>query len=129
MPVISPSVFSSIYEERVKGSHMMWRQESYRGSANRARKFRSHFGCDAHHCALLWRRLQMNSLDGLKGWKPAHLLDALFFLKVYASEGVGSCFAKCDEKTLRKWNWTVIEAIANLDCVRAHHFPSIYLTG
>ena len=67
--------------------------------------------------AVLWHRLYVNDPTHLRGWKPHHLLDALFFLKVYSSEDVHSGFSGCDPKTLRKWNWIVIEAIAQLDCV------------
>ena len=69
-------------------------------------------------CALLWNKLYQSSTDNLAGWKPEYLLNALFFLKVYASEEVNATVAHMDEKTLRKWNWIVIKAISDLNCVR-----------
>lgn len=115
--LVSPDVFSKVLEDRTAGSKL-WRAECRRDSRNRVRKFRAHFGVDSIHCSLLWEALADNSVDGLYGWKPYHLLDALFFLKVYPSEDCGCTFARCDAKTLRKWNWKVIEAISDLEFVR-----------
>ena len=46
--------------------------------------------------------------------RPQHLLWALMFLKMYASTSVNASFARCDEKTFRKWCWKVIEALSSL---------------
>ena len=119
MLLAHPAVFQSAYLERLHAGNL-WRQRNYRGRSNLARKFKSHFGMDHTHCALLYNKIHQQTGGGLT-WKPKHLLDALFFLKVYSSEGVGAHFASCDEKTLRKWNWIVIDAIASLECVSATH--------
>jgi hypothetical protein len=51
----------------------------------------------------------------MKKWRPEHLLDALYFLNVHPTESMSSSFAGKDEKTVHKWNWIVIQAIAEMD--------------
>ena len=51
----------------------------------------------SHHPVRLFVRMSdrfslVDSTDDLRGWKPEHLLDALFFLKVYASAEVNACW-------------------------------------
>lgn len=48
-------------------------------------------------------------------WRPAHSLDALFFLKVHGTEQINSTFSGRDTESLQKWNWHMIEAIANVE--------------
>jgi hypothetical protein len=48
---------------------------------------------------------------------PIHLLWMLCFLKLYNSENAMASQCCCDEKTLRKWAWYMIEAVASLDVV------------
>ena len=49
--------------------------------------------------------------------EPKHLLWALLFLKVYASEQVIRKFTGADEKTSRKWIWLFIGYIEELKIV------------
>ena len=113
--IIAPEVFRGVFLERMQG------RKQRRGICLK-RRFVSYFGVDEHCCSVLWHKLHSNDPAGLVGWRPHHLLDALFFLKVYVSEEVAAGFARCDEKTLRKWNWTVLKAISYLPCVRKHNF-------
>lgn len=114
--ILDASVFDQLFRDFLRRQGRYWRPSNF-GPTNRARKFRSYYGMDYQHCAILWNKLYEQSTDNLQGWKPKNLLDALFFLRVYASEEVNAGFAGCDEKTLRKWNWKVLGAIADLNCV------------
>ena len=81
----------------------------------RNRLFRSFFGTSSKISALLWRFI---SIDRNKHSTaaPKHLLWALLFLKIYATEYVHCAFAGgVDPKTFRKWCWIFVKAIANLD--------------
>ena len=115
--IVDPMVFNNIFVNRLTATGKLWKPH-YLGVATHARRFRSYYGIDYEDCAILWNKLYTSNPDQMVGWKPKHLLDALFFLKVYASEEVNAGLSGCDEKTLRKWNWTIIKAIAELDCVR-----------
>lgn len=86
--------------------------------ATEDRRFRANFGTTPAICAILWGMISPNETMP-KGVKYFHLLWALMFLKLYASEHVLSGIAKCDEKTYRKWTWLFIMALADLvpECV------------
>lgn len=118
MVIVSPEVFKRAFLTRLRE-----RRVKKVDIVNR-RRFSAHFGLDEDACAILWNKLYSVDPASMVDWKPYHLLDALFFLNVYSAEGVGACFAGCDEKTLRKWNWRVLDAIANLDCVRCFFVSS-----
>ena len=114
--IIDPKVFKQAFVDR-----LISRPVNHRGNFTLTRRFQTHFGLNYHQCAVLWNKLyQVSEPEGMSTWKPHHLLDALFFLKVYPAEGIGACFAGSDEKTLRKWNRIVLKAIAQLgvSCVR-----------
>lgn len=115
--LLSDAAFNLAYEERVQlpRSWTRRRMPLYAPLA-RARKFKSLFGLDVDQATKLWNALE--KFNDMSGWKPVDVLDALYFLKVYPTEHVQSAFAKKDEKTLRKWNWKIVEAIADLPCVR-----------
>ena len=122
MSIVQPAVFEAVFHEMMATNKFFKlsrrRREQLRGSGLTAeRRFLGLFGLNSYQVARLWNALERNSLEDLKGWKPKHLLDALFFLKVYSCEHVGAIFGDCDEKTLRKWNWKVIKAIGDLPCV------------
>lgn len=76
------------------------------------RKFLAHFGVPALICEILW-----DKLGASLNFKPKHLLWALLFLKTYNTEHVMSTILKTDEKTLRKYVWMVVDALANLNLV------------
>jgi hypothetical protein len=64
----------------------------------------------------LWKRiLQKNRGSMPRGASPKHLLWALHFLKDYGMEAVLTTFLMADEKTIRKWVWYMVEAIASMD--------------
>lgn len=109
---LSMAAFCVAFDERVHYRGNAKRPTLARSALNRGRKFKSLFGLSI---AKLWNAL--DRYNDMSGWHPTHLLDALYFLKVYPTESVHAAFAGKDEKTLRKWNWKVIEAIAELPCV------------
>ena len=43
------------------------------------------------------------------------LLIAFYYMKVYSTENVNATSCHIDEKTMRKWSWKGINAIAGLD--------------
>ncbi|ETV65881.1 hypothetical protein H257_17522 [Aphanomyces astaci] len=75
------------------------------------RRFRSLFGVDPNIVTLLWVEKQHN----LEETVVAHLLWALMFLKLYATETVHAALAWVDENTFRKWAWSWIEHLAHLE--------------
>lgn len=79
------------------------------------RKFRSFFGVAPNICALIWSLLN-GKRD--RGSKPIHLLWALLFLNKYDTEELHAAITEVDVKTFRKWSWTFINLISNLDVVR-----------
>jgi len=62
------------------------------------RRFRSLFGVSPNLVPLLWAERE----DRPDETVPTHLLWALMFLKVYATESVHAAIAGVDEKTFRK---------------------------
>jgi len=85
------------------------------------RRFAAHFGCSVDMCMLIWRKLQRaETLPNMA--LPKHLLWTLAFLKLYGSEMVMAALCGCHEKTLRKWVWSFIEAIACLEIVSCGGF-------
>jgi hypothetical protein len=66
-------------------------------------------------CNELWTMLVEQGLP--KQASPIHMLWALCFMKQYAAESVLASMCDCDEKTLRKWVWIMVEQIAKLDLV------------
>lgn len=72
--------------------------------------FKSHFGTTPGVCAFVWNAIAQHSA----GAEFYHLLWALMFIKIYASEAVlkGKAGVQ-DEKTLTKWTWIVLRAIEN----------------
>lgn len=77
------------------------------------RRFRSHFGTTPALCAYLWDRIDKLSLPA--GAKWYHLLWALLFLKLYATEEVLSgMVGGVDEKTYRRWTWEILRALSEL---------------
>jgi hypothetical protein len=81
------------------------------------RRFRELFGINAEICAKLWL-LCLPLLP--ESASPVHLLWALYFLRQYSIEGINASFAKCDEKTFRKWCWIMIGVLASLELVCLH---------
>ena len=77
------------------------------------REFRSQFGVSWYVCEDVWNLLQVNLP---KKWRePKHLLWSLIFLKVYKNEKTHSIIAGTSVKTFRKWAWSVLEDVSELD--------------
>ncbi|KAG9399900.1 hypothetical protein AC1031_011321 [Aphanomyces cochlioides] len=76
----------------------------YPNKAQTGRRFKSMFGVSPSIASILWKDLQPTPSDA----KPCHLLWALLFLKVYATEHVHAALCQVDEKTFRKWTWIMI---------------------
>jgi hypothetical protein len=80
------------------------------------RRYRSKFGVSPLMCLAVWRKIvKARGQKGMRGTQPKHLLWALMWLKTYQTENCMSGPAKADEKTLRKWCWFFINAIADLE--------------
>jgi hypothetical protein len=96
-----------------EGRLVMGHRNKHRSADVEDRRFRSTFGTTAVICAILLDMLSPNEKMP-NGVKCCHLLWALMFMKLYASENVLCGMAKCDEKTFRKWSWIFVSALAGL---------------
>lgn len=74
-------------------------------------RFRAHFGTSPGVCALCWSLIELKLP---RNYLYTHLLWALLFLKVYATESVLSSKCCCDEKTFRTKVWTIIKMIDSI---------------
>ena len=83
------------------------------------RRFRAYYGVTHTVSYKLWLNLRAQIPENCK---PCHLLWTLNFLKTYDTEMVRSALFRVDEKTMRKWQWIVIDAISNLKLVRYFYF-------
>ncbi|KAL3795485.1 hypothetical protein ACHAWO_001837 [Cyclotella atomus] len=82
-------------------------------------RFREYFGCSAEIALIVWNLLIQYELLPDEA-QIAHHLWALFFMKIYAKEkvtcgAVGGQGGAIDPKTLRKYIWPMIKAIAGLE--------------
>ena len=83
--------------------------------ATEERRFRELFGCGAPIALTLWRMLVEEETIP-EGGTIQHFLWALMFLKVYGKEAqLCSLAGGIDPKTLRKWVWSFITPIADLE--------------
>lgn len=78
------------------------------------RRFQPLFGVSPALRAVAWN-LMGSSLP--RGPSPRHLLWALLFLKVYATEHVSAIISGVDEKTFRKWSWEFAALVSALKVV------------
>lgn len=83
------------------------------GTAALVEKFRSNFKYSPSRCAYIYSRIVEKSEIPM-GYEPKHLLWTLYFLLTYATERRMCCFFKADRKTIRKFTWPTISAIASL---------------
>lgn len=97
----------------VLGAQLLQRAPSL-SAVDDHRRFRALFGASPRVCFLLWSLLC--GLCPPQG-KPVHMLWALMFLKVYATEHVHAALAGVDEKTFRKWQWKFVKLLASLKLV------------
>ncbi len=76
-----------------------------------SQRFRALFGTSPSVFCRFWQMFVQRRPENSK---PYHMLCALMFLKVYASENDHAALAGVDEKTYRKWQWTFARLIARL---------------
>lgn len=109
------------------GNEIMGRRNGrYAAQCTEKRRFHAFFGTTPFICALLWAMIEP-SRTLPRGYHPKHLLWALMFMKVYASEPVHRRLAgNPDEKTFRKWVWLFVHAIEGLEqSVVSFFLPSL----
>ena len=70
------------------------------------RTFRTLFGVSPEVCVDLWQICKFK-----KSTRPKHLLWALLFIKVYATEDVLCSIAHTNRRTFRDWMWPTLEAV------------------
>ncbi len=75
--------------------------------------FRSNFKYSPSRCAFLFLRIVNNPVLP-NAYEPKHLLWTLNFLLTYATERRMCCFLKANRKTIRKYTWPTITALASL---------------
>ena len=81
--------------------------------ATQLEKFRHNFKYMPARCAIIFS-LTRNHPTIPKGYQPKHLLWTLYFLLTYTTERRLCCVLKADRKTIRKYTWPTITAIACL---------------
>jgi len=104
---------------KIEGSDIMSRAGAKAATDSRfSRRFSSAFGVKAYVCPAIWNMLESSDVIKVENRHPKHLLWALMFLKVYASEDVLAALAGVHVNTLRKWLWIYVKAVAKLNVVR-----------
>lgn len=85
-------------------------------------RFRSFFGCGAEVALITWKRMVRHDLlpREVEDASILHFMWALFFMMVYPGDKAASALAggsqgAIDPKTLRKYVWPMIRAIASLE--------------
>ena len=123
----TPADFYTISKE-IQNRH----GESSGSESSEDRRFCSFFGCSGEVAVRLWTMLVQCLLLPHKG-QILHLLWALFFMKCYPTEepecaAAGGQRGAVDPKTLRKYIWPFIVAIADLESrvVSKVYFHSCY---
>jgi hypothetical protein len=86
----------------------------FRGLSNFNRKLRSHFGVSEDVLNTLWTLV--HPLQPPAG-KAKYLLWALYYLKVYPTDVVGSSTCQVDKKTYTKWINVYFSLMAGLNLV------------
>lgn len=90
-------------------------KDDVRSTQTEDREFRSLFGIGAIATLAAWYLLRNHDLIPLNG-SMVHLLWAMMFLKVYATETVMSRMTHVkDPKTFRHWVWPFISALSDLE--------------
>jgi hypothetical protein len=98
------------------GKDMMGRSEKRMGTmASEERRFRELFGVSPEVALVMWNLLLEYRLVPFKG-TMTHFLWTLCFLKVYAKlQPMCALCGGIDPKTLKKWVWAFIDALASLE--------------
>lgn len=87
------------------------------------RDFRDIFGCGPNVALLTWRLLEEYDLIPEKGTAD-HFMWALLFLKGCSTEARNkiNC-GGADKKTMRKWMWLFVQALADLEPYTVSSLP------
>lgn len=102
----------------VLGLEMAGHQVSVLSQKTNERRFASSYGCSWHVCAETWNLLwdTEHPIMSRKRVERKHFLWALALMKSGESEhSIAGKLGLKSEKTLRKWAWLFIVAIADLD--------------
>lgn len=78
------------------------------------RRFKALLGVTPLVCSVAWKKLSAKLPEKAK---PRHLLWALLFLKVYATEHCNRALTGVDEKTFRLWSWRFVYLLASINIV------------
>ena len=81
--------------------------------STRIQAFKSNFKYGPSRCAYLYLRIRDHPALP-DGFLPVHLLWTLYFLVTYATERRLCCVLKANRKTIRKYTWPTITALASL---------------
>ncbi len=99
--------------------------------ATEDRAFREFFGTTANVVSKIWGNLSQRGTVPIEG-TAKHILWSLYFMRAYPKQGVtcavvGGSAGAIDPKTLRKFIWPVIEAVAELaPDVVSHYLYTVY---
>lgn len=75
--------------------------------------YQHNFKYSPSRCAFLFLRIRGNPFLPDE-FEPKHLLWTLYFLLTYSTERRLCCILKADRKTIRKYTWPTISALASL---------------
>jgi len=110
-PNVPPVTFLNLAKSRY--GHTCVEDYYPNGMTSEYRRYKENFFLSPIETSVLFGKLQESfETNGLASIGPHHLLDALFFLNVHPTESPHAMIAGTDEKTLRKWNWCMIEEFA-----------------
>ena len=103
-------------EDVMRIVRQMWNLDPFTGRSTQTedREFREFFGCGCIVFLSLWGMLVTTGLV-LSGGTFEHLLWTLYFLKCYPKERTGAKVCGTEHKTMAKWVWLFIAAIACLE--------------
>lgn len=111
-PPLNANRVTARYYEHI-GLIMLRRDPNGRtNSADFQRAYREMFGCSPRVCVTLWRHADVRLV--YLGAHPQHVLWALLFLKVYATNVPLCVLAGTSRPTYTKWVWRYIPSIAKL---------------
>ena len=101
-------------------AHRMLRLTNVLIGSTFEQRYKQTFGLSPFLTSVLWYRLVTAAEDTESSYslplstQPKHLLWALLFLRIYATEAINANITGSSKKTFRKWSWIVVNAIADL---------------
>jgi len=107
--------YASAEQFRILGREIIdgRRRGRQRSAAVESRRFKAFFGVKAERASDAWSLLLNYNLLPPKA-EPEHLLWALLFLKLYATEEINASLVGHDPDTVRKWTWLMVKALHDL---------------